>query len=86
MGVFVLARVARPLNGWRGVLVAVFAAAGVIGAFVPFVANFFALILPTGATMVATLLALAGSALIFALCLWLAPLVRGLTGKLSRRH
>ena len=86
MGVFVLARVARPLNGWRGVLVAVFAAAGVIGAFVPFVANFFALILPAGATMVATLIALAGSALIFALCLWLAPLVRGLTGKLSRRH
>ncbi|MBS6716663.1 MAG: HAD-IC family P-type ATPase [Bifidobacterium longum] len=86
MGVFVLARVARPLNGWRGVLVAVFAAAGVIGVFVPFVANFFALILPTGATMVATLIALAGSALIFALCLWLAPLVRGLTGKLSRRH
>lgn len=86
IGVFVLARVARPLNGWRGVLVAVFAAAGVIGAFVPFVANFFALILPTGATMVATLIALAGSALIFALCLWLAPLVRGLTGKLSRRH
>ena len=86
MGVFVLARVARPLNGWRGVLVAVFAAVGVIGAFVPFVANFFALILPTGATMVATLIALAGSALIFALCLWLAPLVRGLTGKLSRRH
>ena len=86
MGVFVLARVARPLNGWRGVLVAVFAAAGVIGAFVPFVANFFALILPTGATMVATLIALVGSALIFALCLWLAPLVRGLTGKLSRRH
>lgn len=86
MGVFVLARVARPLNGWRGVLVAAFAAAGVIGAFVPFVANFFALILPTGATMVATLIALAGSALIFALCLWLAPLVRGLTGKLSRRH
>ncbi len=86
MGVFVLARVARPLNGWRGGLVAVFAAAGVIGAFIPFVANFFALILPTGATMVATLIALAGSALIFALCLWLAPLVRGLTGKLSRRH
>ena len=76
----------RPLNSWRGVLVAVFAAAGVIGAFVPFVANFFALILPTGATMVATLIALAGSALIFALCLWLAPLVRGLMGKLSRRH
>ena len=86
MGVFVLARVARPLNSWRGALVAGFAAAGIIGAFIPFVANFFALILPTGTTLVATLIALAGSALIFALCLWLAPLVRGLTGKLSRRH
>ena len=31
LGVFMLARVAQPLNSWRGVLVAVFAAAGVIG-------------------------------------------------------
>lgn len=47
LGVLVLARVARPLNSWRGVLVAVFAAAGVIGMLIPFVAHFFALALPT---------------------------------------
>lgn len=41
LGVFMLARVAQPLNSWRGVLVAVFAAAGVIGMFIPFVARFF---------------------------------------------
>ena len=75
MGVFVLARVARPLNSWRGALVAGFAAAGIIGAFIPFVANFFALILPTGTTLVATLIALGGAAMFFVICLWLAPLV-----------
>ena len=86
MGVFVLARVAQPLNSWRGILVAAFAAAGVIGAFIPFVANFFALILPTGTTLVATLIALGGSALIFVICLWLAPLVGKVSGKLLRQH
>lgn len=86
MGVFVLARVARPLNSWRGVLVAGFAAAGIIGAFVPFVANFFALILPTGTTLVATLIALGGAAMIFTLCLWLAPLVGKVMGNLLRQH
>ncbi|PST49466.1 haloacid dehalogenase [Bifidobacterium callitrichos] len=73
MGVFVLARVARPLNGWRGALVAVLAAAGVIGMLIPFVARFFALIIPTGSTLTATLIALAGSAMIFALCLFAVP-------------
>lgn len=73
MGVFVLARVAQPLNSWRGGLVAFFAAAGVIGMFIPFVASFFALHLPTGSTLVATLLALVGSAIIFFVCLWVAP-------------
>lgn len=68
-GVFVLARVASPLNSWRGVLVAVFAAAGVIGLFIPFVANFFALIVPTGTTLLATAIALVGASVIFALCL-----------------
>ena len=86
MGVFVLARVAQPLNSWRGILVAAFAAAGVIGAFIPFNANFFALILPTGTTLVATLIALGGSALIFVICLWLAPLVGKVSGKLLRQH
>ena len=81
-----LARVAQPLNSWRGILVAAFAAAGVIGAFIPFNANFFALILPTGTTLVATLIALGGSALIFVICLWLAPLVGKVSGKLLRQH
>ncbi|MBW3089816.1 cation-translocating P-type ATPase [Bifidobacterium miconisargentati] len=85
MGVFVLARVARPLNGWRGALVAVFAAAGVIGMFIPFVARFFALILPTGTMLVATLIALAGSAVIFVLCLWLVPLAGRVASRLLRQ-
>ncbi|WP_055426581.1 HAD-IC family P-type ATPase [Bifidobacterium aesculapii] len=75
MGVFVLARVARPLNGWRGALVAVFASAGVIGMFIPFVARFFALIVPTGAMVAPTLVALAGASAIFAVCLFLVPWV-----------
>jgi len=86
MGVFVLARVARPLNSWRGALVAGFAAAGIIGAFIPFVANFFALILPTGTTLVATLIVLGGVAMIFVICLWLAPLVGRIFGNLLRQH
>ena len=75
MGVFMLARVARPLRSWRGILVACFAAAGVIGACIPFVASFFALQLPTGRTLVATLVALAMAAVIFALCLFAVPKV-----------
>ncbi|PWG63784.1 HAD-IC family P-type ATPase [Bifidobacterium callitrichidarum] len=86
MGVFVLARVARPLNGWRGVLVAVFAAAGVIGMFIPFVARFFALILPTGPMLAATLIALAGSAVIFVLCLWLVPLAGRVLTRFRRQQ
>lgn len=86
MGVFVLARVASPLNSWRGGLVAFFAAAGVIGTFIPFVARFFALILPTGTTLTATLIALAGAAVIFVLCLQLVPRIgHMLAGFLRRR-
>lgn len=73
MGVFVLARVATPLNSWRGALVAFFAAAGVAGMFIPFVASFFALQVPTGRTLTATLIALGMSAVIFALCLAVVP-------------
>ena len=72
MGIFVLARVASPLNSWRGILVAAFAAAGVIGVCIPFVANFFELIIPTGAVLIPTLIALAGSAVCFAVCLGIA--------------
>ncbi|NEG54440.1 cation-translocating P-type ATPase [Bifidobacterium platyrrhinorum] len=73
MGVFVLARVARPLNGWRGALVAVFAAAGVVGMLIPFVARFFALVVPTGRLVAPTLIALAGAAAVFAVCLAVVP-------------
>ncbi|KAB7787918.1 cation-translocating P-type ATPase [Bifidobacterium cebidarum] len=86
MGVFVLARVARPLNSWRGVLVAVFAAAGVIGLCIPFVANFFALMIPTGTTLLATMIALVGAAIIFALCLWLVPIAGHAAATMLRRH
>ena len=75
MGVFVLARVARPLRGWRGLMVAVFAAAGVIGLCIPFVADFFALIMPTGRILWATALALVFAAAVFALCLGVSAAV-----------
>lgn len=68
LGVLVLARVAQPLDSWRGILVAGFAAAGVIGMFIPFVANFFALEVPTGRVLAGTGVALLLSAAIFVLC------------------
>ncbi|KAB5605837.1 HAD-IC family P-type ATPase [Bifidobacterium jacchi] len=68
LGVFVLARVAYPLNSWRGVLVAFFASAGVIGMLIPFVARFFALQVPTGRELLATVVALLLSAVIFVAC------------------
>ena len=68
LSVAVLARVSRPLNTWRGWLVAAFGSAGVIGLFIPFVAGFFALQVPTGRVLVATLVALGASAAVFALC------------------
>ena len=79
MGIFVLARVARPLNSWRGGLVALFAAAGVAGAFIPIVATFFALRIPTGRTAVATAVALVIAAAIFFLCLFVVPHVTRFT-------
>ena len=85
MGIFVLARVARPLNSWRGALVAFFAAAGVIGAFIPFVANFFALKIPTGRTLAATAIALILSAAIFFVCLYVAPHVARLLESRRKR-
>lgn len=68
LGVFVLARVAQPLNSWRGMLVAVFAAIGIIGMFIPFVANFFALEMPTGHEIIATMIALLIAAVLFIIC------------------
>lgn len=68
LGVFVLARVAQPLNSWRGILVAAFASIGIIGMFIPFVANFFALEMPTGHEIIATMIALLIAAVLFIIC------------------
>ncbi len=73
MGIFVLARVARPLNSWRGGLVLAFAVAGVAGMFIPPVARFFALVIPSGEMLAATGVALVVSAIVFVLCLWCVP-------------
>ena len=86
MGIFVLARVARPLNGWRGGLVVLFASAGVIGLLIPFVRGFFALIVPSGTVLAATAVALVGSAVIFAICLWLVPRIGHYAAGFLRRR
>ncbi|WP_091847564.1 HAD-IC family P-type ATPase [Bifidobacterium commune] len=66
LGVLVLARVASPLKSWRGVLVVVFAVAGIAGMFIPFVSAFFELEFETGWTLVATCVVLALSIIIYA--------------------
>ncbi|KAB8289168.1 E1-E2 ATPase [Bifidobacterium ramosum] len=88
LGVLVLARVAQPLNSWRGILVAVFAAAGVIGMFIPFVANFFALEVPGGREISATAVALLLSAAVFALCHVIVAVAAGIIshGKPTRQR
>lgn len=68
LGILVLAQVARPLRSWRGLLVLGFALAGIIGLLTPAVAAFFALQVPQGSMLLATLVALACSAGIFVLC------------------
>ena len=73
MGVFVLARVAKPLHSWRGILVLAFAAIGFGGVLVKPVANFFALVVPTGQMLAATTVAMVLSALVFLVCLRLVP-------------
>ncbi|BDR53184.1 haloacid dehalogenase [Bombiscardovia nodaiensis] len=83
MGILVLARVARPLKSWRGVLVAVFAAAGIIGAFIPFVAHFFAIVLPTGRSAWATLAGLVIGLVIMGLSVGFLP---QLIDKVQRNH
>ncbi|MDD6461886.1 MAG: HAD-IC family P-type ATPase [Bifidobacteriaceae bacterium] len=69
LSIVVLARVAQPLRSWRGALVAAFAAAGIIGMLIPFVAHFFELALPTGRFVAPTCVVLAAGLAVFALCL-----------------
>ena len=73
MGIYVLARVATPLNSWRGWLVAAFAAAGVIGMCIPFIARFFAFELPGGKGLLTLGAQIVIATLLFALSVWLFP-------------
>ena len=73
MGLYVLARVATPLNSWRGWLLAAFAAAGVIGMCIPFVAHFFAFQLPGGKGLLVLGVQIVIATLLFALSVWLFP-------------
>ena len=73
MGIFVLARVARPLNSWRGGLVLAFAVAGVAGMFIPPVARFFALVIPSGEMLAGEASRLWCPPSFFVLCLWCVP-------------
>ena len=68
LGILVLARVAQPLTGWRGLMVLGFTVIGAAGVAIPFVRHFFALIVPRGSTLMATLVVLAVSIVIFLLC------------------
>lgn len=85
LGVLVMARVAQPLKSWRGVLVVAFAAAGLIGMFIPVVSNFFELEFPTGWTAVATLIVLVLSIVIYAGIQSIADLIGRLFSSLTRR-
>ncbi|WEV72911.1 HAD-IC family P-type ATPase [Bifidobacterium sp. ESL0790] len=85
LGVLVMARVAQPLKSWRGVLVAAFAAAGLIGMFIPIVSNFFELEFPTGWTAVATIIVLALSIVIYAGIQSIADLIGRLFSSLTKR-
>lgn len=67
LGVAVLATVSKPLISWRGIMVLCFAAAGVIGAFIPFVAHFFDLHVPVSGNAMFVMIC----AVIFAFVVWL---------------
>lgn len=68
LGILVLASVAKPLRSWRGIMVALFAAAGVVGAFIPFTAKFFELHVPTSGSAFTVMLI----AVVLAVILWFA--------------
>lgn len=68
LGILVLASVAKPLRSWRGIMVALFAAAGVAGAFIPFTAKFFELRVPTAGSALTVMLI----AVVLAVILWFA--------------
>lgn len=83
LGILVLSRVARPLRSWRGIMVACFVLAGVIGLCIPFVAKFFMLSLPTGPMIVVTLIVLLLAVAIYTV---LVLMSYGITRYFERKH
>lgn len=76
LGILVLASVAKPLRSWRGIMVALFAAAGVAGAFVPFTAKFFEIHVPTaGSAFTVMLIAVVLAVILWFVCVSLANLL-----------
>lgn len=76
LGILVLASVAKPLRSWRGIMVALFAAAGVAGAFIPFTAKFFELHVPTaGSALTVMLIAVVLAVILWFVCVSLANLL-----------
>ncbi len=76
LGILVLASVAKPLRSWRGIMVALFAAAGVAGAFIPFTAKFFELHVPTaGSSLTVMLIAVVLAVILWFACVSLANLL-----------
>ncbi|MFU0553601.1 HAD-IC family P-type ATPase [Gardnerella vaginalis] len=67
LGVVVLATVSKPIFSWRGVMVLCFVLAGVVGAFIPFVAHFFDLHIPTNGNDMFVMIC----AVMFALVVWM---------------
>lgn len=67
LGVVVLATVSKPIFSWRGIMVLCFALAGVVGAFIPFVAHFFDLHIPTNGNDMFVMIC----AVIFAFVVWM---------------
>ena len=61
------------MNNQKKALLVAFAVAGVAGMFIPPVARFFALVIPSGEMLAATGVALVVSAIVFVLCLWCVP-------------
>lgn len=67
LGVVVLATVSKPIFSWRGIMVLCFALAGVVGVFIPFVAHFFDLHIPTNGNDMFVMIC----AVMFAFVVWI---------------
>lgn len=85
VGIAVLARVARPLRSWRGILVLFFFAAGVIGAFIPFIARFFEIYLPAGQSLIITAAAVCAAVVLFFACYGVQGIISRYADRSGRR-